>query len=253
MSTTQDRRYARQPARRSDGRTPAWVRAGAVQELYDVDHRTLHNWHSKSFIRAKRQTTTGHRYYHMDDVHKMFEQLGDGDEHEQRKYYCYARVSTPHQKADLERQIQELSEAHPDHAVISDVGSGLNWKRRGFLRLVDEVLERRVAEIVVAYPDRLCRFGFEVLQHICHQCGTRVVVLGEGSGPVSDQPPAEADGEHERGEPTELKDDLLSIITVFAARNNGRRAAQNRKRRRASSEASVSQSAEPPKSRARLE
>lgn len=136
-----------------------------------------------------------------------------------RAKICYARVSSEHQQGDLERQIAHLQQCFPDHEIISDIGSGLNWKRRGFAALLERIHAEVVEEVVVTRKDRLCRFGSELVEWIFAKNETQLVVLGSDVG---------ADG----GEARELAEDLLSIVTVFVARHNGLRSAANRKRRR---------------------
>jgi putative resolvase len=132
---------------------------------------------------------------------------------------CYARVSSEHQRGDLERQIADLQRHFPDHEIISDIGSGLNWKRRGFTALLERIYSGGVEEVVVTRKDRLCRFGSELVEWIFAKSGTQLMVLG-------------SDVSADSSEVSELAEDLLSITTVFVARHNGLRSAANRKRRR---------------------
>ena len=132
---------------------------------------------------------------------------------------CYARVSSEHQRGDLDRQIADLRQHFPGHEIISDIGSGLNWKRKGFTALLERIHAGGVEEVVVTRKDRLCRFGSELVEWIFAKSGTQLVVLGSD---------VSADG----SEASELAEDLLSITTVFVARHNGLRSAANRKKRR---------------------
>ena len=140
-----------------------------------------------------------------------------------RRKVCYARVSSAKQKDDLERQVSAVRQDFPEHEIASDVGSGLNWKRPGFLRILDGAMQRTVAEVVVANRDRLCRFAFELVEHILRKGGVWLVVLNAGDGS-----PAVA-GDSESAAATELKDDLLAIVTCIVASNNGKRAAAHRR------------------------
>jgi len=206
-----------------------------AKKTYSVRSSTLRSWAEQGHVRCDTtKNKGGHRYYFMRDIHEMFRR-NDVDEPE-RVNYCYARGSSAHQKQDLERQVQELQEAYPQYHVLSDVGSGLDWKRERFLHLVDGVLTGTVGEVVVSYPDRLCWFGFDLLWHIFAQCGTKLVGLGQQDH-TSDQPDISSSQEEEMGqddshignETDDLRDDLLSIATVFVARNQAQRAAANRK------------------------
>jgi predicted site-specific integrase-resolvase len=124
--------------------------------------------------------------------------------------YIYARVSSSKQKDDLERQVQSLSAQFPEHRVLRDVGSGINWKRPGLRTLVQACLRGSLREVVVAHRDRLSRLGFDLLEYIIQQSGAELVVVGGGEtcGLTSEQ---------------ELGEDLLSIVHVFSSRHYGMR------------------------------
>lgn len=123
--------------------------------------------------------------------------------------------------SDNATNCNQLQQADPSYELISDIGSGLNWKRRGLLSLLDAVCGGFVQEVVVTDRDRLARFGFELLEWLFRKHSTKLVVLC----PISLSGEGEADV-------AELRDDLLAIVTFFVARNNGRRSARNRKQRR---------------------
>jgi predicted site-specific integrase-resolvase len=124
------------------------------------------------------------------------------------KKICYARVSGRAQKEDLQNQILLLKTRFPYHEIISDYGSGLNFKRKGLLKLLDLAYKGELQEVVVTYKDRLCRFGFELFEHIFKtQSNASILVLNQVS----------------RTAESELSSDLLSIITVFSSRMYGLR------------------------------
>lgn len=123
----------------------------------------------------------------------------------ERHGVLYARVSTVKQKDDLERQVNYLKEKYPSYQVIRDVGSGINYKRKGLKILVEQVVSDSVTEVVVAYRDRLCRFGYELLEDIFSRHETPIVVLNH----------------KESSKEEEMVQDLLSILTVFSCRVNG--------------------------------
>ena len=142
-------------------------------------------------------------------------------EQEKKARIIYARVSSSHQKkaGDLQRQIDDLKQTYPGYEVISDVGSGLNYKRRGFKTILERVNKGLVEEVVVRHKDRLCRYGLELVEWILEKAGTRLVVLSQSAEQTPDAT-------------RELADDLLAITTVFVARHNGQRSAENRRRRK---------------------
>ena len=120
---------------------------------------------------------------------------------------CYCRVSSYKQRDDLQRQIQYMQSLYPEAEVIQDIGSGLNFKRKGLRSLLDRLLQGYKLKIIVACGDRLCRFGFELIQYMVEQNGGEIVVLDQTVHCPQ----------------TELTTDLLSIIHVFSCRMHGLR------------------------------
>ena len=116
-------------------------------------------------------------------------------------------MSSKKQENDLVRQLLFLQDKYPNHLIIKDIGSGLNYKRKGFLRVIDEVCEGKVSEVVVYSKDRMCRFGFELVEHLFVKNNTKLLVYEQ-----SDKSPEE-----------EFTEDILSILQVFACRWNGKR------------------------------
>ncbi|NER01670.1 MAG: IS607 family transposase [Okeania sp. SIO3C4] len=119
----------------------------------------------------------------------------------------YARVSTPNQRDDLDRQIEFLRSSFPTGECISEIGSGLNFRRRKFLSILDRVLAGDIDKLVVAHPDRFVRFGFELVKWLCEKHECELLVLHENK--LSPE--------------QELVQDMLSIIHCFSARLYGLR------------------------------
>ena len=94
-----------------------------------------------------------------------------------REIILYARVSTASQKDDLKTQAEYISLSYPQAKVISDVGSGMNFKRRKFLDLMERVHKREIKLIVVAHKDRLVRFGFEFVEWFCNKNNCSIEIL----------------------------------------------------------------------------
>jgi len=117
------------------------------------------------------------------------------------KVVLYARVSSNTQRDDLVNQVKYLEENVEDYdRVITDVGSGLNMRRKGFLKLLRMILKNEVSKVVVAYPDRLVRFGFEIVEEVCKAHNCEIVVLNR-----EDETPEQ-----------ELIEDLISILVSFS-------------------------------------
>ena len=120
---------------------------------------------------------------------------------------CYCRVSSAKQRDDLGRQIEYMRQQYPDAEIIQDIGSGLNFKRKGLPALLVRLMRGDQLTIVVACRDRLCRFGFELFDFMAQQNGGSILVL---SNPV-------------HCPETELTADLLAILQVFSSRIHGLR------------------------------
>lgn len=168
-----------------------YMKSGKACAHLGVHANTLRKWANEGKIRYIRQPG-GQRLYDVSSVG------GDGG----KRRVCYCRVSSRKQKDDLERQIAKMRSLFPDHEIVSDIGSGLNFKRKGFASVLESALRGDVAEIVVAHRDRLCRFGFELVEWIVGQNGGKVVVLGD----------------LESSPQRELVNDLVSVIHAFACR-----------------------------------
>lgn len=121
---------------------------------------------------------------------------------------CYARVSSKGQRDDLQRQILYLKERFPNHQIIKDIGSGLNFKRKGLRQILDLAHKGEIKELVVAHKDRLCRFGFELIEYILSTYSNAPILVLNNVSLSPEQ---------------ELSKDILQILTVFGARVNGLR------------------------------
>lgn len=193
-----------------------YISPSKITKQFDITSGTLRQWAEDGKIRFLRPNN-GRRIYNVDDIAKIF---GRQPESASKKTVLYARVSSSGQKEDLERQIEILQKEYPnkkDTLLIKDVASGLNWNRPGFSFLLELVHKGDVEQVVVTYKDRLCRFGYELVEWILKKASVKLLVLG--SSPATEDPSRE------------LSEDLLTIVNVFVAKNNGLRAGQLRKLR----------------------
>jgi predicted site-specific integrase-resolvase len=147
-------------------------------------------------------TKGGQRRYNLDSIIPP----GSADQ-SPRKTILYARVSSRAQKADLEQQIQFLKSRYPDAEIITDIGSGLNFKRKGLQALLESILSNDVGLVVVAHKDRLCRFGFDLISWLASRSKTEILVLNQTN--LSPE--------------REMCEDILAIIHVFSCRLYGLR------------------------------
>jgi len=132
---------------------------------------------------------------------------------------CYCRVSSSKQRVDLDSQIAYMRGLYPQAEIISDIASGLNYKRKGLKALLGRAMSGDKLTVVVAHKDRLARFGVELLEWILQSCGSELVVLNQS---VSDPQ-------------RELTEDLLAIIHIFSCRLYGQRRYTNNKMQKDSS------------------
>ena len=124
---------------------------------------------------------------------------------------CYCRVSSTKQKDDLQRQVDFMRGRYPDARIVTDVGGGLNFKRKGLVALLERLHRGDKLRIVVAHRDRLARFGFDLIRWMAEQNGGEVVVLGN-----TDYSPEQ-----------ELTEDILAILHTFSCRLHGLRRYRN--------------------------
>ena len=168
---------------------------------------TLQRWDREGILPAHR-SPTNRRYYTHDQYleYRGLKATGVGST------FAYARVASAGQKPDLQNQLAALRDYCQRHDVqvdewIEEVGSGLNYQRKQFNRLMEEIELGRVHRLVIAHKDRLVRFGFEWFAAFCQRHGTDLVIVnGDTLSPEQ-----------------ELVQDLLSIVHIFSARLYGLR------------------------------
>ena len=174
-----------------------------LSTLLGVTTQTLKEWENEGKIEAIK-TPGGHRRY----IHKIIKAQTLESDQSTNKKYIYARVSSHKQKEDLQRQVAMLQEKYPDFEIVQDIASGINFRRRGLITILDQVFAGNVSTVVVAHRDRLTRFGYDLFQYVFEKFNVSLEV-------VSDDDIKEPT--------TELAKDLLSIVTVFTARYHGSR------------------------------
>src|SRR3989440_8375604 len=172
---------------------------------------TLQKWDRKGVLRAQR-SPTNRRYY----THDQYLQYRGLVAQEQGLTIVYARVSGVAQKPELANQVNALETYCKQHSItvdewMSDIGSGLNYKRRRFNRLMEMIELGQGRSLIIAHRDRLVRFGYEYFEAFCERHHTELVVInGEAMSPEQ-----------------ELVRDLIAIVTVFSARLHGLRSYRN--------------------------
>lgn len=191
-----------------------YVGIGEAAKVLGVSIPTLRRWEATGKIAAE-HTTGGHRRY---DLTKLRPELFRAAEKEARRTVAYARVSSHDQKDDLERQKQVLelycARQGWTFEVIADLGSGMNYHKKGLKRLLNDVVKGRIGRLVISHKDRLLRFGAELVFAICEAKDVEVVILNKGEDTTFEE---------------DLAKDVLEIITVFSARLYGSRSHKNQR------------------------
>lgn len=188
---------------------------GAAALFLGVSISTLRRWEKQGSFLANHRTCGGHRRYCKNQIDE-FSGVTPKDP-QASKALCYARVSGHDQKKDLETQIGKLEdfarERFSAFETISDLGSGLNYKKPGLKKLLRLNHEEKFTHLILNHKDRLLRFESEVIFSLCRQKSIEVIVLEESE---------------DKSFEMELTSDVIELITVFSARLYGKRSHKNR-------------------------
>ena len=179
--------------------------------MLGVSKQTLRRWEKSKELLPDKISEGKTRYYRLDKL------LGC-EKRERDLTVAYARVSGHDQKKDLETQAKLLStycmKQGWNFEVIQDLGSGMNYKKKGLKKLLDLIVGKRIVRLVVTHKDRLLRFGAELVFALCEIHHIEVVIINQGEDLSFEE---------------ELAKDVLEIITVFSARMYGARSKKNLK------------------------
>ena len=184
---------------------------GQTAKELGVCKQTLRRWEKAGKIVCDR-TPQGHRRYDLSKLPKKSPLISS------KKTIAYARVSSHDQKNDLARQtcvLESFCAAHGwCYEVLQDLGSGLNYQKRGLKKLIQLICSGEIGRLVLTHKDRLLRFGSELIFSLCEQHNTEVVIINQAEDPSFED---------------DLVQDVLEIITVFSARLYGARSRKNKK------------------------
>lgn len=190
---------------------------GQASKVLGVSIQTLRNWDKKGLLKPDELTRGGERRYKLETLKSINKHIAFHQD--DLKTIAYARVSSNDQKADLIRQVQVLelycSKQGFNYEVIQDLGSGMNYYKKGLTKLLNLILEGKVKRLVLTHKDRLLRFGAELVFAICAAKEVEVILINKGEESVKFE--------------EELAKDVLEIITVFSARLYGLRSKKNKK------------------------
>lgn len=188
-----------------------FIKIGEAAKLLGVSVQTLRRWEREDELLPDRKSEGGTRYYDLDKLFGL-------QNIETDLTIAYARVSSHDQRDDLKRQA-ELLERYCTvkgwrFEVIQDLGSGMNYRKRGLKRLLGLIINRKIRRLVLTHKDRLLRFGAELVFALCEARQVEVVIINQGEEVSFEE---------------ELAQDVLEIITVFSARLYGSRSHKNKK------------------------
>ena len=186
------------------------VKIGVAAKMLGTTPGTLRKWENTGELLPFRKTAGGTRYYSAAELLSV--RMSDAPT------ICYARVSSHDQKEDLDRQ-QIILESYCAakgwrSETIKDLGSGMNYKKKGLNQLLEMILKRQMNRLVITHKDRLLRFGSELVFALCELQEIEIVIIHKGEQPKFEE---------------ELAKDVLEIITVFSARLYGSRSHKNKK------------------------
>lgn len=147
-------------------------------ELLGVSVKTLQRWDREGVLKANR-TPTNRRYY---TYNQYLQFKGIQAENDTRDIVIYARVSTTGQKDDLKNQTEFLKQFCNAKGIIvnqciEDFGSGLNYNRKKWNKLLEEVMENKIKTIIISDKDRFIRFGFDWFEKFCEKFNTNIIIV----------------------------------------------------------------------------
>lgn len=195
------------------------ISIGQAAKLLGVHVQTLRNWEKSGKLKPDSISPGGTRRYNSDTIMRISGKELPQIEKDDRVTIAYARVSSQDQKEDLKRQAQVLELYCAEHGykyeLITDLGSGMNYYKKGLTTLISRILDDGVKRLVLTHKDRLLRFGAELIFSICEAKGVEVVIINRGEEKASFE--------------EDLAKDVQEIATVFSARLYGSRSGKNRK------------------------
>ena len=185
---------------------------GKFAKKVGVNVATLRRMDASGYLKPYHVSKGGTRYYSTEQL-KYF-----GDTQQKAKLVVgYCRVSTPSQKDDLENQVNNVKTymiaKGYSFEMITDIGSGIDYKRQGLKKLIDKINNQEISKIVILYKDRLVGFGYELIEYLCFINNIEIEIIDHT----------------ETSKEKELTDDLIQIITVFANRLYGQRSKKTKR------------------------
>jgi putative resolvase len=182
---------------------PKYLSRKDAAEKLGIHYHTIYALAKRGELEA---TKIGKQQMYNVDKYLKDKGIKEGDK---RRKICYCRVSSNKQKADLKRQIEYMEGKYPGYEIISDIASGLNYEREGLKKLMEYAIKGEISVLIIAYKDRLTRFGYEMIEWLIKEYSNGEIVI---INKKEEETPLE-----------EVSKDIISIMNVYTAKINGLR------------------------------
>ena len=188
------------------------ISLGKFAKMVGLTPTTIRRMHETGELVPYHISKGGTRYYSTEQLNKFL-----NHNQAEKKVIGYCRVSTPAQKDDLKTQVENVKTymyaKGYQFEIIEDIGSGINYRKKGLKELLSKISNHEISKIVILYKDRLVRFGYEMIEYLCQINSIEIEIVDNT----------------EYSKEQELTDDLIQIITVFANRLYGQRSKKTKK------------------------
>ena len=184
----------------------AYLSTSQLAQHYGVHTQTVRRWQRTGLIAEHHRTPGNHRRF-------------EPPRPPEGEVVGYVRVSSHDQKSDLAVQSDALTIKAKSAGIdvvrtIQDIGSGMNYKKKGFVSLMAMLLAGKIKHLVIMHKDRLLRFGSEIVFAVCKAMNVRVTILEESLA---------------KSQVELLCLELVEIMTVFTNKIYGMRSRSNKK------------------------
>jgi excisionase family DNA binding protein len=181
-----------------------FVKTKEAMKILGVHNQTLYRWADLGKIDIVR-TPGNDRLF---NVEKFLKDNNLVNKTENKRKICYCRVSNLGQKEELEKQVQFMKNKYPNYEIIKDICSGINYRRKGLVKIIDLAIKGEIDELVIISKDKLCRIGYELIELMIEKYSNgKIIVLNTDN----------KDGNEE------VVNELVQIINVFSSKINGLR------------------------------
>ena len=186
-----------------------YVSIREASSITGICQQVLRKMADQETVRSYR-TPSGKRKFNKLDLEKMCLNIPSDVKitYSEKENFLYSRVSSKKQLDDLSRQSDFLKSKYPTYRIIKDIGSGINFKRKGLETILDSCIKGNIGEIVVTHRDRLSRFAFDLINLFVTKAGGKITVIDDDKNKTTEQ---------------ELAEDLLSIVHIYSCKQMGKR------------------------------